>query len=705
MLRKRCVLAFTFLCLTSSASYASGDFGCGAPRGAVFFLDYENCNSVPFLTPSNDSRLNLELMLMDGGKLTGSLNPGQTPPYYLSMKDFVLLRVPFDLDDWQVSQPGLTAPPNKDSANGSGIANAYAQGEGSRCNSADAGLQAFTNAVNASAGLPKEDAAALIQSRSGLGANCDAGMATGYKPPQGLRSALAGDFATYISGANAFYSGDFASATKDFDSLQNSTNLWVRETSRYMVGRTLLNSAQNSAFGQWGELKLQNVNKDNLKGAEEAFNSYLHDFPHGVYAASARGLLRRVYWLGGDQTQLAEAFDLALTDSEKTPNNVTVPDLVQEADAKLLASVQVDKIKSPRFLAIVDLMRMRSDDPKAGVSHTNALLQLAALEAQKDRFASNPALYNYLLAAFHLYVDNKPEVAQALLPNLPNAPLNYFAFSQQTLRALALEAGKHYDEERKLLLDMWPLARLPLELDQLQLTLARVEVLSGHTERIFAPDSPIRDKAIRTIVVEYTASPEMLRRRIKDPKEDADVVNAALYSLLYKELTGARYQAFQADLALVPPHPQDLLAPFVATGGEKGAGYQCPSMREVAATLQRDASDARSLNCVGEMVRLHFVHYGQGAAPPATDLGGAGSLFPVTNYSRLDSYIKVIANHQAERDARAYALYRAVQCYASSGNNGCGPQNIPQSTRKQWFETLHREYPDTPWAKSSKYYW
>jgi hypothetical protein len=99
------------------------------------------------------------------------------------------------------------------------------------------------------------------------------------------------------------------------------------------------------------------------------------------------------------------------------------------------------------------------------------------------------------------------------------------------------------------------------------------------------------------------------------------------------------------------------------------------------------------------------VHYGQDAAPPVTDLGGAGSLFPVTNYSRLDGYIKVIANHQAERDARAYALYRAVECYASSGYNGCGKQEIPQSTRKQWFQTLHKEYPDSVWTKSLKYYW
>lgn len=702
MLRKRYLLGVVFLCFRAGVSYASGDYGCGTPRGNLFFLRYESCNSVPFLSPSNDSRLNLQLLLIDSGRLTGDLN--ETPAPYLSvMKDYVSLRVPFDMESWQLSGPGLGVA-SKDATNSSS-ANDYAQGEGSRCKSAAAGLDAFKNAVIAAGGVSKEDATALIEVRSNLTVDCGATTPPNLKLPQGLRSAPARDFAAYIAGANAFYAGDFAGALKDFESIRNSTNSWLRETSRYMIGRTLLNNAERSAFGEWGDLKLANVDKESLKGAEGAFNSYLHDFPRGMYAVSAEGLLRRVYWLGGDQTRLAEAFDRALADSEKGATNVTSLDLVQEADAKLLASVQVDAIKSPRFLAIIDLMRIRSSDPQARASNTSAPLKLAELEAQKERFASNPALYSYLLAAFHLYVDNKPERVLAVLPNEPTEPLNYFAFSQQTLRMLALEAGKQYVKERKLVFEMWPLARLPLERDQLQLALARIEVLSGRTDRIFTSDTLIREQAIRTIVVEYTASAEMLRQRIKDPKEDTKVVDAAMYSLLYKELTGAKYETFQSDLALMPPHPQELLAPFAAKGEDKSAGYQCPSLREVAAALQRDGNDAQSLNCIGELVRLHGVHYGQSSAPPVTDLGGYGSLFPVTNYSRLTGYMKVIANHQAERDARAYALYRAVQCYAPSGLNDCGSQDIPQGTRKRWFDTLHKEYSESVWAKSSKYYW
>jgi hypothetical protein len=703
MRRKFVVLGFISLALLSIQSHASGDFGCGPPRGTIFLRAYESCNSVPFLSPANDSRLNLELLLIDAGKLTGTLN---TPVEYSVVADPAWLLVPFNLEDWQVHERSLGQSTDHDNAkNTANSNNDYAQGEGSRCSKARDGMAAFENAVNAAVALLKDDAPILIAARSSLAPNCNAVANSDWEAPQGIRSALGREFAVYIAGASAFYAGDFPTALNSFKSLRNSANPWLKETSRYMVGRTLLNSAPLHAFGQWGEMKLDQVDKNDLKNAEDAFNSYLHDFPHGMYATSSRGLLRRVYWLSDDQTKLAEAFDRAFADSEKDANNVTLLELVQEADSKLIASIKIDRIQSPQFLAIVDLMRMRSADDQVAGAAANASLPLADLEGQKDRFASKPALYKYLLAVFHLYADSKPEQTLALLPNLTGAQLSYFDFSQQTLRVLALDAGKQYDAERKLLLQMLPMAKLPLQSEQLQLALAGLEERTGHLDRVFVPESPIHERAIRIILVEHTASAEILRQRIKDRKENAEVIDAALYTLLYKELTGGKYQSFQADLALMQPHPSEFLAPFADSGESKGPEYRCPSLREVASTLQRDGSDARSLNCVGELVRLHGVHFGQDATPPKTDLGGSGSLFPVTNFSRMDGYLQVIANKQAPGDARAYALFRAVNCYARSGYSDCGSQDIPLSTRKQWFQVLHKEYPDSTWAKSSKYYW
>ena len=71
----------------------------------------------------------------------------------------------------------------------------------------------------------------------------------------------------------------------------------------------------------------------------------------------------------------------------------------------------------------------------------------------------------------------------------------------------------------------------------------------------------------------------------------------------------------------------------------------------------------------------------------------------------MDGYLKVIADKQADGEARAYALYRAVECYAPAGYNECGKQDIPKGTRKAWFQMLHKEYQTSNWTALLKYYW
>ncbi|MXE01592.1 outer membrane assembly lipoprotein YfiO, partial [Escherichia coli] len=83
---------------------------------------------------------------------------------------------------------------------------------------------------------------------------------------------------------------------------------WLKETALYMTARTSLNQAQAEAFDEYGMPQLEHVDKSALSHAEEGFLGYLKTYPQGDYLASARGLLRRVYWLAGDNSKLAEAF-------------------------------------------------------------------------------------------------------------------------------------------------------------------------------------------------------------------------------------------------------------------------------------------------------------------------------------------------------------------------------------------------------------
>ncbi|MEJ0066296.1 MAG: hypothetical protein WDM85_13475 [Caulobacteraceae bacterium] len=69
------------------------------------------------------------------------------------------------------------------------------------------------------------------------------------------------------------------------------------------AGRVALNQAQAGAFDEYGLLQTEKVDAAALKDAEAGFAAYLKAYPAGQYAASARGLQRRVAWLGGPAAQ------------------------------------------------------------------------------------------------------------------------------------------------------------------------------------------------------------------------------------------------------------------------------------------------------------------------------------------------------------------------------------------------------------------
>jgi hypothetical protein len=76
-----------------------------------------------------------------------------------------------------------------------------------------------------------------------------------------------------------------------------------------------------------------------------------------------------------------------------------------------------------------------------------------------------------------------------------------------------------------------------------------------------------------------------------------------------------------------------------------------------------------------------------------------------TALARGQFYREIIADPRTPAPEKAYALYRAIRCYAPSGSNDCGDEGVPQSQRKAWFQQLKRDYPASPWAKRSTLYW
>ena len=134
--------------------------------------------------------------------------------------------------------------------------------------------------------------------------------------------------------------------------------------------------------------------------------------------------------------------------------------------------------------------------------------------------------------------------------------------------------------------------------------------------------------------------------------------------------------------------------------------YVCETLHKIAAELAASPHQPHALLCLGEFARLNnFDNYSLDAPPAAADLGGALSLFPGKVFSRLDGYELIIADPKAPAGDRAYALYRAVNCYAPTGSNECGGHDVPKAERARWFHVLKTTYASSDWASALKYYW
>ncbi|WP_321791704.1 hypothetical protein [Burkholderia pyrrocinia] len=700
------------------AAHASGDDGCYAP--ATLRQSGYSCGNLPMLSPANDTRINAMLLMVDSGKVAQVFPDPKTIPAKDRINQMI---VPFPLDFSGWIDIGQKQPDRAGGApDADALSNRYADGEGSICRSMNAGADAFNDALNAAGGIPADEAARLSAARADIAQKtCSAGGASAAWARPAVKSPLGRQFAAYLDGTNAFYRTDFLAATTAFANASHSANPWLKETGLYMAGRAQLNAAQANAFDNDNPTPSRaRVTKVSLDAANTVFRTYLKVYPQGRYAVSASGLLRRVAWLGGNVTQQADLYGNALARWSPKASNVPLMQLANELDSKLLFGSEFDarQIQSPTVLATVDLLRMRTSN--SGDSSRDKPLTLDDLQAQKPRFASTPALHDYLLATWYVYVGHKPDAALELLPQTPAVPLDYFGLSQQALRAFALEDSGQTDKARQLWRDLIPLAQFRFQREALELALAINLEQAGLVNDVFADDSPVQNTAIRAVLLQRSANADLLRAQAQNQATGGALRDTALYTLLYKTLTRSHYADFIADAALVSGTPADALKPFIAPGAKNEDGYTCPSAHDIAAALQQNPGDAKGLNCLADFVRLHPPAAGLESDPvppwmrnasstiatrvPPT-LGASPSQFAGKPYERMSSYMTVMADAQANPNDRAYAFYRAIKCYAPSGSNECGGKDVPKNTRKRWFDTLKATYPGSPWAQKLRYYW
>ncbi len=678
------LFAFGFMALPA---HASGDYGC-SPAWKMIHPDMTGCNSSAAISPSNDTRVNLLLLMQDIRPVSAPNGPSHAEALF----------------EWRSIRSNLFADENQ---NGSSYH--------SRCSSNEAGIAAFELALNAASSVSMTEGSALLAARRTLEPDCGSPSVGGDAARAaigGSKAASAREFAQYLAGTVAFYDGQFGDAATQYGVLAKANNPWVRETALYMVGRVELNRAQESAFDNYGDFSGANaVDRGALTGALDGFNRYLKAYPKGQYAASARGLLRRVYWLGGNTAKLAAEYRAQMV---QPTGGLTHGDLAEEIDLKLLPAMgDFTATNDPLMIAVIDLMRMR---PYGGYDRKR--ITRAELEAQKPIFAANGELYDLLLASFSFHVENKPAEVLSLIPDAARQQrMSYLQFSRQTLRGLALEAMKDRNA-RGFWQQVITSTGLPYQRPAAELALAMNLERANALDTVFAANSPIRNATIRSILLQNVASSAHLRQQATSKSNTAHERNVALFTLLYKGLSRGSYAEFVKDIDLTPADapidgyysdlidPEQTIPVGLFKSANKKGDYNCPAVRESAAALAKNRLGIGSRICVAEFMRLNgFDQSILDTQPNADELGGSKTLFNGAPYSRLEVYKSIIGDLKAAANDKSYALYRAVHCYSPGGNNSCGGKDVPVGQRKAWHDQLKRDYPQSPWAKKLRYFW
>jgi hypothetical protein len=685
---------------------------------------------VPFLNPYNDTRVNLALLLQDRKLLKLSLPPPKAAPAAGpgTLAPSTDYSAPFRMEDLRGLKIDTSATPSPAPAELPDLL-ARLQLDGKLADEALTRIGAvqtgrcaaetpqtlldFVRAVAGEAGLADAERAMLAGERLRMAGHC----LDMSDPPQPLAviDPAGQAFAAYLGAARHFYRDQLEAAEADFTTLGASPAAWVSEAARYMIGRVHLNQAQFRAFKDFGLLDPAAVDQQKLALAKANFRSYLDAYPAGRYAASARGFFRRIDWLGRDADAFTQDLATALAAWDGHPPAAErIFELLDEVDSKYLSEGGLSPDRElawrvPELAATTVLTRMR--DLKTG-SGDSVYRPVAADTVTQHRAelsaAATPLLIDFLELAHTYWIDHDPaKVVQATEGRKPAAAMGNVEFSLLVLRGIALESTGRGQDANALWRGLLATSDNALRAALPQLALALNDERTGELAEVFAPGSLVHEPALHRPLLKHAAAPDLLRAVVGRPQASAEDKSTALFTLLYKQLVHGDVGGFGDTLARFPPQQfQDIdgLHLFLWKG-QSAPNYACPALADSARRLAAAPNDPTALNCVGEFFYRFEDGISPGSKPPADELGGTPDGFAGKVRTRLDLYLAVIDNPKARGDAEAYALYRAVNCFAASGGNHCGDQDIPKEQRKRWFDRLKQTYKDNAWGRAQKYWW
>lgn len=717
-----------------STAYASSDWDCGSN----FSLDnrrYNECHvNFPTLDTGNDTQTNLYLLLADKGFI--SFVPTKKAEVTRYSYDF-----PLTLDDLEETAVNQVKNPKQTflQANEKNTEAEY-------CNSFNTGSDALQKALKLDPKLTATERQQLLAFRESIKNNCQSSDEdkTVVKPKANLPSkwsANAQPYADYIVATQMFYTGDktsFDSADSLYRALSqlkpnNNDGLnWLADTANYMLIRTGINRVYQSGMGEYS-YDIAKADAALIAGTQKAIDNYINH-GKGRYLPSARGLQRRLYWLSGQQDKLISEMEWQLNHPNSPLFNLDSRVLPAEIERKIFFTdmdhpLDINKLHDPTLITSFALSRLRpavEGEPKP--------LTLTELEALKPKFSSHPSLYQYLLANYYWVQQNNSKQALQYLPtDSPKGKLSYFSLSQYALKARLLEAMGQKAEAISLWQALHQLPKQPYQSTITELALTLEADRTNNYNQLFGPNATIHSPDLKMQVIQHSADAKLLTQ-IADTYSATDPIGAeARYALLTKSLLHGQYADFlRYKTQYLPKNAQDYLgydsknealknlpefSQFNWKGTKISPAIVCQDLTTTITRLSQNPQDRLQKLCLSEFMYDTYLdnylgdgdldYYQPDEAKKTYQypyLGNIPSRFAGNTLNRLDIYQSTFASGQKD-ELSAYALHRAIGCFASSGNNQCSNQDIPIATRKGWFNRLKSDFANANWAKNQKYYW
>ncbi len=724
----------------------------------------EEAPNVYFLRPLNDSRANLTLILEDLHAL--SFNVESIPFHYAVFANNTSSQNPEENEGAQeLIESALNLGLNKIEVE-QALDRSQAVPEGRCVSNTPQTILQFWRMLHDARDIPATDKQILAQERLRLLGFCE--QAANLLPTLEVSSESAKPYADYLRAAAYFYAGKFDELVKavepspvpeswfkralnsvmewfeqllkrfrsptptetkppsmtSLNALSASPQVWVKETAIYLLGRVYLNQAQQDF-----QLYSQESKPDShlLTKANDQFKAYLAEYPKGLYAESARGLSRKIDWLGNNYVAQTQAYNAQLAGyRQQAPKSSELLMFIDELERKYPFNhlAEGSAWDSPVLASVGALMAMRSAPDHAANAKAIESYLSTVLQAHKERFVQDGlvAVYDYLTLAYRFYTERDfAKVIQLTDTQTTGDNLSNTEFSSLVLRGLALGAQGQWDKAEYLWLDLFSRSQKTGQQIQLQWLLAMTWEQEQRLDKVYAADSPVKSSKIHDFFI-ASASPALLervlgRQQLK-PLTRTLAYNTLLENLLIRRDYGELLRiAKRFPVAQFESSENHTARDF--SSSLKKNEYPCPNFLEVMGGLLKDSKSPVLLNCYGDLIAqldpafewrigeesvlashtLEFYYPGQ------TGLKIEADGFKSKTYTSMDLYLEVIDLPQVKDDARAYALHRALNCHASSGNNHCGSQVIALERRAAWFNLLKSVYKDTIWAKQQKYYW